>query len=233
MIVLSAQDFAALTKKVKQNSNSQPLKIQALPKKRQVELQNNLNLQSQEPAKLKNTIQISQPNRVKIINSLPTFKFKNVETKPVIAETINETVKTSSSPPRIPMIIKKESTNYPPIVIKNEVPEMVNLAVRQDCEIKAIKRQQRMIKNRESACLSRKKKKEYVTSLEKQISDLQEENRQLKCENAALKKRLSATEEMTGASKKFGNLNLGINKKNTAVFLAMVLMVSLNVTSLG
>lgn len=93
-------------------------------------------------------------------------------------------------------------------------------------QVKALKRQQRMIKNRESACLSRKKKKEYVSSLESALSDLNRENQQLKQENAVLREKVALLE-------KDASNRLSPNTKKTTAFLAVLFIVSFNMTNVG
>ncbi|XP_078263539.1 cyclic AMP-dependent transcription factor ATF-6 alpha [Rhinoraja longicauda] len=57
-------------------------------------------------------------------------------------------------------------------------------------DVNALRRQERMIKNRESACLSRRKKKEYLLILEHRLKSTLVENAKLKNENGSLQKQL-------------------------------------------
>lgn len=105
---------------------------------------------------------------------------------------------------------------------------------------RVFKKHQRMIKNRESAYLSRVRKKEYVTSLEQRIDELTKENQYLKEENIGLLEKLKQKCSCHGGNRSgFGNFNV-FNKqltpnarKNTAIVLAMLFMVSFNFGPLG
>ena len=85
-----------------------------------------------------------------------------------------------------------------------------------------------MIKNRESACLSRKKKKEYVTSLEEQLNALAKENQHLKRENETLKQRIHHLEN--GES---GLLKVSPQAKRATAVLALLCIVGLNIGTLS
>jgi len=128
------------------------------------------------------------------------------------------------------LIVKSEGTAQVPC--SPLVTGSTTMQTARDAEdLRNLKRQQRMIKNRESACISRKKKKEYLTSLEAQIKTLSDENIMLRNENETLKSRLR---EMESEKKMWTTslLNSSSNRKATAL-LALVFMVSLNLSSLS
>lgn len=97
-------------------------------------------------------------------------------------------------------------------------------------EMIAWKRQQRMIKNRESASLSRKKKKEYVQTLEQKMNELTIENDMLREENMNLKKRLCALEEEVERLKCNTPVSTSMSGKYVTCLLAVILFIGFNLT---
>ncbi|KAM3620524.1 uncharacterized protein V6R79_024932 [Siganus canaliculatus] len=92
-----------------------------------------------------------------------------------------------------------------------------------DDDSKMSQRQQRMIKNRESASLSRKKKKEYLLSLEARLKMALCENEALKCENGNLKRQLEGllTENTTLTGK--------AQKRKAVCLMAVLVFLVLNI----
>lgn len=92
---------------------------------------------------------------------------------------------------------------------------------------KAIIKQQRLIRNREAANISRLKQKEYVQSLEAQNVELRKENIFLKAENSQLKERLTSYGALT--CRCASSIKRKLPTKSATLMLAVVLMVGVNI----
>uniref|UniRef100_A0A8D1LA79 Activating transcription factor 6 beta n=1 Tax=Sus scrofa TaxID=9823 RepID=A0A8D1LA79_PIG len=91
-----------------------------------------------------------------------------------------------------------------------------------EVDAKLLKRQQRMIKNRESACQSRRKKKEYLQGLEARLQAVLADNQQLRRENAALRRRLEALLAENS------ELRLGSGNRKVVCVMVFLLFIAFN-----
>ncbi|KAJ8357183.1 hypothetical protein SKAU_G00199770 [Synaphobranchus kaupii] len=89
------------------------------------------------------------------------------------------------------------------------------------------RRHQRMMKNRESACLSRRKKKEHLLTLEARLKVALFENQKLKSENSSLKIRLGSL------SVENNGLKVAAPKRRAVCLLVVMAFVMLNVGPTG
>ncbi|KAK5870178.1 hypothetical protein PBY51_024834 [Eleginops maclovinus] len=105
-------------------------------------------------------------------------------------------------------------------------PSSVSVTLRSpssDDDSKISQRQQRMIKNRESASMSRKKKKDYLLSLEARLKVALSENELLKSENGNLKRQLD------GMLSENVVLKVTAPKRRAVCLMAVLVFVMLNV----
>ncbi|XP_026484634.2 cyclic AMP-dependent transcription factor ATF-6 beta [Vanessa tameamea] len=157
------------------------------------------------------------------------------QNKPIqVTNNIGYHVKTP--PPINNIVINPNPEVHQAALINQSIKEepkspIIDISQFSEAEIRALKKQQRMIKNRESACQSRQKKKEYVTALEQQLLEAHQEIARLRLENRLLRDQL----ESNGRTRKIPRLDSSIliPKKNIAVIFAMVFMVSLNWNVIG
>merc|ERR1719334_1448680 len=145
----------------------------------------------------------------------------------------NYYTKTSLTVPLSSMVVKAETVSgiqSPASYCSPMVAGLPTVTSNSGEDVRNMKRQQRMIKNRESACISRKKKKEYVTSLEEHIKKLTDDNNHLRTENESLKAKV---QELQNEKNLWTSslLTSSSVRKAGAVF-ALLVVVSLNVVSL-
>lgn len=109
----------------------------------------------------------------------------------------------------------------------NLIPATTPLLTSNSPVDKELIKRQRLIKNRESAILSRKKQKEYVQTLETKNVQLLRENTFLKTENSQLKARLKSYTLLSGHC--VSTISSKLPSKNATFMLAVIFMVGFNI----
>lgn len=118
--------------------------------------------------------------------TFPIIPVSTTKNNPVLLKKEVKPIYTNTSTPNIVLFDKTavtQMTTIPSTTIRNmsslTVDSANRISLSGNIDPRILKKQQRKIKNRESASLSRKRKKDYVTSLEEQVKELTAENDRL------------------------------------------------------
>ncbi|NXA29136.1 ATF6A factor, partial [Ibidorhyncha struthersii] len=144
--------------------------------------------------------------------------------QPVIAVTGGTTPLHNHTVNALPPAAGNGSTNSKIPVTK---PLLQSTTPAMGLDVNVLRRQQRMIKNRESAFQSRKKKKEYMLGLEARLEAALLENEKLKKENSTLKRQL---DEVVLENQK---LKVSSPKRRTLCVMVILVFIMLNYDPFG
>ncbi|XP_078494080.1 uncharacterized protein LOC778962 [Ciona intestinalis] len=101
-----------------------------------------------------------------------------------------------------------------------------------DLDGRAMKRQQRMIKNREAACQSRQRRKEYVSTLEQQMLECLDDNNKLRSMNQQLRDKVMELENENTRLRSMAGITTS-GQRRAACILMLVLFIGFNIHPLS
>ncbi|CAF4863107.1 unnamed protein product, partial [Rotaria sp. Silwood2] len=148
---------------------------------------------------------INSNQNIRIINKSKTIKFSNLPMINIPLST-NELIVKETNRIENPSI-KRRRSNSP--TYNQQISEKSTLTLDQlklqyrNMTEEALKKHLRMIKNRESASLSRKRRKDLMENLDVKVKRLTDENEQLKRENSKLLTRIHTLEMENEILKKY------------------------------
>jgi len=143
----------------------------------------------------KDGLQIMDSNHGIMMASSPNMNFIMVQndevetsTKPTkrLTRSFSESQKSTKPPVLHVNFTREELLNLTSEEFEEHIQRIANVRPLSGSEKVAIKRQRRLIKNRESAQASRQRKKDYVGELEKKVGDLESGNSKLKEQYSSL-----------------------------------------------
>jgi cyclic AMP-dependent transcription factor ATF-6 beta len=166
-----------------------------------------------------------QPNNSIVIDSRQ-FRIIPIATIP---RSIQFRPDEASTAKRIKMIVPKPSSSSDSD--SNTLNPSKNPKTSNSPVDKELIKKQRLIKNRESAILSRKKQKDYVQTLEAKNVELLKENSYLKAENSQLKARLKSYTLLS--CRCASTISTKLPSKNATFMLAVLFMFGFNIVPFG
>ncbi|XP_043941113.1 cyclic AMP-dependent transcription factor ATF-6 alpha-like [Protopterus annectens] len=175
----------------------------------------------------RNGVQSAQTNGHPLLLSQPTIV--QLPSPPLVAA--QPVITVPSGTPQLQAFNVLQSADYsPPNKKMAGTKPLVQTSAHRgstSTDVTILRRQQRMIKNRESASMSRRKKKEYMLTLEERLKAALFENEKLKNENGSLKQQL---EELSCQNQYLKSVE---PKRRAVCVMVVIVFLALNFTPIS